>query len=68
MADNPSLEERVTALEKDLAELKETVAKLIPKPPRWEDVVGSMNDFPEFEEVLQLGREFRKNFPDDPEA
>jgi hypothetical protein len=68
MADKPSLEERVVALEKDIAGLKEVVSKLIPKPFRWEDVVGSMNDFPEFDEVLRLGRELRKNFPDDPEA
>jgi predicted patatin/cPLA2 family phospholipase len=64
MADNPSLEDRVAALEKEIAELKTLVSQLTPKERSWKDVVGSMKDLPEFEEVLRLGREFRQSYRD----
>lgn len=63
-----SIEDRVAALERELAQLKKQVAG--DKAPsegtgaaglvNWIDsMAGSMQDFPEFDEVIRLGREFR---------
>ncbi|HVC96954.1 MAG TPA: hypothetical protein VND64_24965 [Pirellulales bacterium] len=60
-----TIEQRVTALEKEVADLK----KQLPRKDNWVDeIVGSMKDFPEFDEVLRLGAEFRRSQhpPDEP--
>lgn len=60
MSDGKSIEERLAVVERELAELK---TRLPPErePENWiEKISGSMKDFPEFDEVLRLGREFRK--------
>jgi hypothetical protein len=66
MSANPSVEERLTALEKQVAELQQQVAELRNRLPLadskadWlEQISGSMAGFPEFDEVLRLGREIR---------
>ena len=66
------LEERVATLERELAEVKQLLASLIllpapsplpPAKPNWiEAITGSMADFPEFSEVVRLGREYRQNY------
>ncbi len=68
MSTQPSLEERLTALEKQVAELQQQVEQLRkrwpltePKPNWLEQISGSMADFPEFDEVLRLGREIRQS-------
>ncbi len=60
-----TLEERVAVLERELAALKR-------QPPASEKagwvgrVIGSMDDYPEFKEVVRLGREFRRSqWPED---
>ena len=58
-----SLEERMTALESELQTLKDEVRSLYSRKSKsnWIDKVsGSMADFPDFEEVVRLGREWRK--------
>jgi hypothetical protein len=60
MVENSALEERLTAVERDLADLKSRVAGSQRKAPWFEKMVGSMKDYPEFEEVVKLGREIRK--------
>jgi hypothetical protein len=67
MSDSPSLEARLEAVEKELAELKALV-HFRDYRPWYEHIVGSMKDFPEFEEVLQLGREWRNSQHDPTEA
>jgi len=54
-----SIEERVSALEKKVALLS---ARREPKGSEdWVSrVIGSFADCPEFDEVIRLGREFRK--------
>ena len=63
-----SMEERVALLEREVADLKRlAIAPAIAADPvknngtpeaNWiEKISGSMKDFPEFEEVLRLGRE-----------
>jgi len=57
-----SVEKRLTAIENDLAELRD---KLLSK--HWlQQVTGSLEAFPEFEEVLRLGRERRQEKSMDP--
>jgi hypothetical protein len=58
-----SLEERITALESELRTLKDEVRSMSnrkPNPNWLNEVAGSMADFPDFEEVVRLGREWRK--------
>jgi hypothetical protein len=59
MAQEPSLEERVKALEKEVADLKQQLLELSFRGTWLEKVTGSMKDYPEFEEVLRLGAEIR---------
>lgn len=56
---------RVKTLETEVAQLKqksaEAPAATSDRVRRWESVLGSMKDDPEFAEVLRLGREYRKS-------
>ena len=55
-----SLEERLAKVEQELAELKLRLADQDPRAQWFWKVRGSMAAFPEFEEVVRLGREIRK--------
>ena len=64
---SPVVEDRMNALERELAEvmveLARVAAKSIGTRPDWLDVMeGSMSKYPEFEEMVRLGREYRKSF------
>jgi hypothetical protein len=60
------MEERVSALESELQNLKRQLATM-GKPRAWlDEVAGSMDPWPEFEEVLRLGQEFRQSERDTP--
>ena len=64
MPNTLSLEERVAKLEQEITLLKAQTSK-IEKKPQWPwNVCGSMKDFPEFDEVLRLGRVFRQSYHD----
>jgi hypothetical protein len=54
------LEDRITALEAELVQLKHFLLKgnLI-QTSGWESVLGSFADCPEFDEMEQLGRAWR---------
>ena len=55
-----TLEQRMTALEEVVRELRETL-KARPPVPDWLDrVIGSMKDEPAFDEVLAYGRAIRQ--------
>jgi hypothetical protein len=60
MSDNVALEERLTAVERDLAELKDHILHADRQRPWFEKMIGTMKDYPEFAEVVKLGREIRK--------
>jgi hypothetical protein len=57
MGTNNDFAERLAVLEKEVAELKRRVEG---SRGNWPDnVFGRMSDFPEFDEVVRLGRELR---------
>jgi hypothetical protein len=57
---SPTVEERLSALEKKVDQL---IEGLEPANGDWTThVIGTFKDRPEFEEVLRLGREFRKQY------
>jgi predicted nucleotidyltransferase len=63
-----TVEERLTALESEVEVLKRRLARGV-QPRAWlDDVAGSLEHWPEFEEVLRLGREFRRSAADPPET
>lgn len=66
MATGTQIEQRLRAVEDALAALKEKVEKLTPESNWIEAITGSMEDVPEFDEVLRLGRLMRQaDRPDD---
>ena len=63
-SEHSSIEERLAAVEREIAELRQwrTASRLkVPPGGNWvEAISGSMKDFPEFEQVLEYGREIRR--------
>jgi hypothetical protein len=59
-----AVEDRLTALESEMQSVKRQLARMDRPRPWLDKVAGSMNDWPEFDEVLQLGREFRQSVCD----
>jgi len=59
MATNTSLEERLTAVEAAITELRKQAST--PQTPHWlQQITGSFRDEPAFEEVLTYGRAIRQ--------
>ena len=55
-----SVEERVAALEAEVARLKEALLTGAPaQQPWWEEMRGLFKDDPHYEEAMRLGREWR---------
>jgi hypothetical protein len=66
MSNAPTVEERIANLEKELAEVKQRIG-MGQGPVNWlPSIVGSMAKYPEFKEVVRLGREIRQS--DRPDA
>ncbi len=67
MSEASPLEERLTNVEQDLADLKRQVAAK--SSGNWiHHVAGSFKDEPEFDEILRLGQQVRRSKdPDSPE-
>jgi hypothetical protein len=64
MSTDKSIEERVSHLEREIAFVKRQVHKN-QDTEEWLDAVsGSMRDYPEFAEVVELGAEFRRSQTD----
>jgi hypothetical protein len=60
MSTNNDLEQRVAALEAEVADLRRCPAAP-PMADDWlEQITGSVKDVEAFEEILRLGREFRE--------
>ena len=57
-----TLEERVAALEAEVARLKQERAVEMPtKKPRWEEIRGMFKGDPIYEEAMRFGREWRQS-------
>ena len=62
-----TVERELSVVESELVEVKRQLAEVLngEPPPRtgWlKHVIGSMSDFPEFAEVVRLGREYRQSY------
>jgi hypothetical protein len=58
-----TLEQRMTALEEAVCELREAMKVRKPASDWLDCVIGSMKDEPAFDEVLALGRAIRQSDP-----
>lgn len=59
MNESAALERRLAALEREVAEIKLRIHAADANGNWVDEIAGSMKPFPEFEEVIRLGREFR---------
>lgn len=64
MTDKVSLEQRVAALESELAEVKSRLSRTDSNGNWVDELSGSMKPFPEFDEVVRFGRELRESIQD----
>ncbi|WP_206107729.1 hypothetical protein [Paludisphaera rhizosphaerae] len=53
------IEDRLAALERDMARLKAQVAR--DDRPWWDAVAGTFADDPIYDQIVQLGREYRES-------
>lgn len=60
MATGSSLEERMSHVEKDVAELKSQFDGLRSKGKWIDRITGTFRDDPEFDEILRLGQKIRR--------
>jgi hypothetical protein len=66
-----TLEERVTAVEQELAQLKQQLQAVAPTAPVpwWEKIAGTFADSEHYDEAMRLGRQYRESLrPKDEEA
>jgi hypothetical protein len=63
MSSQQTTEERLTKVEKELAELKRRLSSQKDGKSWVETIAGTFENDPEFEEIVKLGREFRKSAP-----
>ena len=59
---SPTIEERLAALEAEVARLKQTTfAPAHEDKPWWEEIRGQFKDDPAYDEAMRLGREYRES-------
>jgi hypothetical protein len=63
-----TVEERLSALESEVDAVKRQLARMGKPRGSLDEVAGSVDEWPEFDEVLRLGREFRQSACDPPGA
>lgn len=57
-----SMEQRMKALEEEVAQLKTKLAKTAsPRRPWWKEIAGIFAGDPDFLEAMRLGREYRES-------
>jgi hypothetical protein len=62
MSSEPSVEARLTAVERELSELKKRLPANGDQDPSWvEKIAGTFEGDADFDEIVRLGREFRKS-------
>jgi hypothetical protein len=55
------LEQRVAALEAEVTRLKNQIEALHPPTPWWEQIAGTFQNDPMYEEAMRLGRHYRQS-------
>ncbi|HEY7531570.1 MAG TPA: hypothetical protein VH681_02170 [Nitrospiraceae bacterium] len=55
------LEQRVTDLEAEVSNLKRKVATLDTVRPWWEQIMGTFEDDPIYDEAMKRGRQYRES-------
>ena len=60
MSQTPTIEERLSHVENDVAYLKSQVDSLRSKGNWIDQITGSFKDDPEFDEILRLGHQIRQ--------
>ncbi len=60
MSQSMTIEERVSVLERQVAELRQSAHAPSTPLERFRRLAGSFEDEPEFDEVVRLGREIRR--------
>jgi hypothetical protein len=55
------LEQRVTDLEAEVSNLKRKLATLDTVKPWWEQIIGTFEDDPIYDEAMKCGRQYRKS-------
>jgi hypothetical protein len=63
MSQLDTIEARLNTVEQELAELKRTIAQHSQGASWIERIAGTCKDDPDFDEIVRLGREFRKSVP-----
>jgi hypothetical protein len=63
MSSPQTTEERLAKVEQELAELKRRLFPQMDGKSWVEHIAGTFKDDPDFEEIVKLGREFRKSAP-----
>ena len=62
MAEQSTIEERLTNVEEDLAEMKRLFTIQKDKRKSWiEEISGTFKDDPDFDDIVKLGQQFRKS-------
>ena len=58
----PQIEQRLAALEAEVARLKEQLANAVPAKGDWlNEIYGAFENDPIYEEAMRLGREYRES-------
>ena len=57
----PKLEQRVTDLEAEVSNLKRKVDKLTTVQPWWEQIIGTFENDPIYDEAMKFGRHYRQS-------
>ena len=55
------LEQRVTNLETEMSKLKRKLDKLDSAEPWWEQITGTFEDDPMYDEAMKCGRRYRES-------
>ena len=56
------LEQRVAALEAEIASLKSEKSQQADNRPWWEKIYGTFEGDPHYKEAMELGRKYRESF------
>ena len=58
----PQIEQRLAALEAEVARMKEQLAKAVPGKGDWlDEIYGAFENDPIYDEAMRLGREYRES-------